>query len=266
MKHLKLNVYAFFALFALFSCSKETVTDSGNQEADFTKGKGEITASDLQFIGIEHNQMLAETYNYIESQGENVSLDGIMNNLADNIKNNGQYSDESNAMGVEFVDRFLKTKTESISMTQFETSQRENAYLNELQSYLDVAEFGDPAFVERVIQLEATIANDGGLSDEQLITLYSATQVAQYSFTYWSENLENWENLARRHGGTVTRSNASDIAGGDVAGAVGAAAGAWVVNVVPGAGQVAYGGAILGGAVAGSVGVAVAKVWNWFWD
>ncbi|CAI8163606.1 MAG: Uncharacterised protein [Bacteroidota bacterium] len=59
--------------------------------------------------------------------------------------------------------------------------------------------------------------------------------------------------------------DAKDIVKADVGGAVAGAAGAWIVNVVPGAGQVAYGGAIVGGAVAGSVGVAVTKFLDWIW-
>lgn len=114
MKNLKLNVLAFSALIVLFSCSKETVNENENQGADLTKGKGEITASDLQFIGIEHNQMLSETYNYLESVGQNVTLEGIQNNLVENIKDNHQYSDESNEMGMQYVDDYLKTPTQSI--------------------------------------------------------------------------------------------------------------------------------------------------------
>ncbi|MBV1923961.1 MAG: hypothetical protein KUG68_08045 [Flavobacteriaceae bacterium] len=266
MKNLTLKVSTILSVLVLFSCSKDTVNETENQGADFTKGKGEITANDLQFVGVEHNQMLAETYNYIESVGQDVTLERIQNNLVDNIKDNDQYNDESNAIGIDFTNDLLKTPTESISLTGFGTSERENVYLNELQEILNDAEFGNQEFIEKVMQLENAIANDGSFSDEQLITLYSATQVAQYSFNYWSHNLENWENLARRHGGTPTRSHGGDIVGGDVAGAVAGAAGAWAVNVVPGAGQVAYGGAILGGAVAGSVGVAVTKIWDWFWD
>lgn len=60
-------------------------------------------------------------------------------------------------------------------------------------------------------------------------------------------------------------STGGDIAIADVAGAVGAAAGAWVVNVLPGPGQIAYGSAIIAGGVGASVAEGVKKLLDWIW-
>ena len=55
--------------------------------------------------------------------------------------------------------------------------------------------------------------------------------------------------------------------GGEVLkGATGGAAGAFFVNVVPGAGQAAYGTAIAGGAVVGGITYAIGQTWNWMWS
>jgi len=65
-------------------------------------------------------------------------------------------------------------------------------------------------------------------------------------------------------GNNFRSSPVGNVVKGDVAGAIGGAAGAWAVNVIPGAGQVAFGGAIVGAGVAGSVGVAVYEVFDYF--
>lgn len=94
-----------------------------------------------------------------------------------------------------------------------------------------------------------------------------AAEVGKASVKYWNKNFEKWKNVL-----SATESHQSlriaadwswsDLAGSDVAGAAGAAAMTAVVNVVPGGGQVAYGAAIAGGAVGGSVTYAVYQGWQ----
>ncbi len=70
--------------------------------------------------------------------------------------------------------------------------------------------------------------------------------MARYSFKYWAENSKKWSELSAK---PTTMSTGGDIAKADVAGAIGGAAGAWAVNVIPGAGQLTYGTAIISGGV-----------------
>jgi hypothetical protein len=112
--------------------------------------------------------------------------------------------------------------------------------------------------------LENDIYADMSMTTGNLFVLFSATQTARSSYDYWVNNMAKWSELGGGHG-DVAYAVAGDIAKGDVGGAVGAAAATWVVNAIPGAGQVAYGGAIAAGAVGTSVGVAVVAFLDWLW-
>lgn len=85
------------------------------------------------------------------------------------------------------------------------------------------------------------------------------------SATYWTENLDDWENILNDNSSSRIMDSCfswSEVAGADVAGAVGAAVTTAIVNAVPGGGQVAYGSAIVGGAAGGSAADAVFQLWQ----
>jgi hypothetical protein len=101
--------------------------------------------------------------------------------------------------------------------------------------------------------------------DAQLIII--GTEIGKASISYWKANFNDWQELiapSNAQGRTSGWFSGGEVAGADVAGGVGGAVGAAVVNVIPGAGQVAYGGAILGGAAGASAADAVMQVWNHF--
>jgi len=103
--------------------------------------------------------------------------------------------------------------------------------------------------------------------DESQVILIGA-EIGKASIQYWNENINNWVIAWEKgctNGNVVTRwFSFGELVGADVAGAVGGAATAFVVNVIPGAGQVAYGGAIAGGAAGASAADAVSQIWNHF--
>ncbi len=125
----------------------------------------------------------------------------------------------------------------------------------------------DNTILLNIISLELEIENDNSLNNDQLIILYSATEIAKYSYTYWSDNWKKWASL-NNNGNKIVYGNkianvGGDIVIGDVAGGVAGGVGALAVNLIPGPGQVAYGGAIIGGAVTGSAYVAVDAFLHW---
>lgn len=295
MKKIKLITFFTAILsFAIFSCTNKSMeTDDITSEV--------INATNIEFVGIEHNIMLDETYEFLKKESSKKSYmnksskskkEDLEDFLISRVRANRKYSDHSNEIGIENVERIFKekqtfTKRSTYSQkTSSELSSKEEEYLNSLNEILEKIDFTkDNNIEESISNLEQDIENEVDLSDEQLITLFSATQTAKYSYKYWLENMSKWTELEGSTNKVLNHSeyffnkgeectdghcgcnceDAKDIVKADVGGAVAGAAGAWIVNVVPGAGQVAYGGAIVGGAVAGSVGVAVTKFLDWIW-
>lgn len=105
------------------------------------------------------------------------------------------------------------------------------------------------------------------LSQQHAQIIIIGTEIGKASISYWKENLNEWQELiapANAQSRTAGWFSGGEVVGADVAGGIGGAVGAAVVNVIPGAGQVAYGGAILGGAAGASAADAVMQVWNHF--
>ncbi|NQY09710.1 MAG: hypothetical protein HRT71_09380, partial [Flavobacteriales bacterium] len=162
--------------------------------------------------------------------------------------------------------------------SDYKYSQEHNLYIEELfHLFDDTLETSHATLFQSIVLLEKEIEQNERLTEQELISLFSATQVAQHSYTYWSYHFEDWlilGDITKKHGGgrgnrkpnrsSTMGHRALNIAKGDVGGALAGAAGAWAVNIVPGMGQVAYGGAILGASVAGSTGAAFMEITNYF--
>ena len=291
----KPKLITFFAAilgYAIFSCTNEIM------EMDETITEV-INAKHIEFVGIEHNMMLDETYEFLKTQSRKKSYmnksskskkEDLEDFLISRIKANRKYSDRSNEIGIENIKHVFKEKqtfskfSTNSKKTSNSLSDKEKEYLNFLNEILEKIDFAqDNNIEESISNLEKDIESEDGLSDEQLITLFSATQTAKYSYIYWKENWKKWSDLNSDnstislkqlalmnkanseddgHNGCLCES-ASGIVKADVAGAVGGAAYAWAANLIPGAGQVAYGGAIVGTAAAGSAIAAVYKIFGW---
>ncbi len=266
----KFTLLASFVAF-LASCNKEAQM---NGELQTKSGSG-IVASDLQFVGVQHNQMLAAMYNAFEaadvssSDGQAFIVDFLQQEISD--PSYGYVDDPSS------LDLAQQTIADVVNGGNYQTnllnlypdpaiegylSNEEKVYLDDLYGII----FDNTKTVQEMLNeisaLEDIIENDHGFTAEQHITLFSATNVAKASLQYWDQNIDAWVSLGAGKN-FKTMGPAGNIAGADVAGAAGGAATAWVVNVVPGAGQVAYGGAILGGAAGGSVAAGVMELWDW---
>lgn len=108
------------------------------------------------------------------------------------------------------------------------------------------------------------------LLEENAQIILIACEIGIMSSTYWSENIEEWNQVLNGNSSSRIASKSwfswSEVAGADVAGAVGAAVTTAIVNVVPGAGQVGYGTAIVSTAAGASAGDAVLQVWNYMFE
>lgn len=142
----------------------------------------------------------------------------------------------------------------------------EKRYLDKLFNIVIDNKLSATDIKRKVKSLESEINADKSLNNTQLATLYSATNTAKFSVEYWEENTEKWIILGGGNPAVTTTACCGDgVAAADVGGAVGAAVSTWMANAAPGAGQIAYGGAIVGGAAAASVGKAIENLLNsWF--
>ncbi len=295
MKKIKLITFVASILgFAIFSCTNEST------EMDKTISEV-INAKTIEFVGVEHNVMLDETYEFLKNQSSKKSFlsksskskkERLEFFLISRVKSNRKYSDAVNKIGVENVKNVFREKQKLSKLTTYSKrnansiSNIEKQYLDALNTILDEIDFAkDNNIEENISNLEKDIEKENNLSNKQLITLFSATQTARYSYNYWKKNWKKWADLNSNSSTTTLKrltlmnkgnpkndghngcncEDGKDIVKADVGGAVGAAATTWVVNAIPGAGQVGYGGAIVGGAVGTSVGAAVIKFLDWIW-
>lgn len=226
-----------------------------------------IQAAELEFIGVEHNEKLNDTFQFLvanqNSMGHKSPIANkqvLENFLIAQIEANTQYPANMNAIGVAYTKQlFVSSKhqfaRQQIYSENLELGEKVKLYLGKLNIILSVEAFGDLSVHQEIKVLEETIALENNLSDREFVLLYSATSVAKHSYAYWSENYENWEQLGpnwtSQH--SFKTGPAGNIVKADVAGAVAGAVGALAVNVVVGPGQAAYAGAIVGGAATGSV-------------
>ena len=103
------------------------------------------------------------------------------------------------------------------------------------------------------------------LSVERAQVILVSTEIGKASIKYWDKNLAEWQQVLTESQNKKLKEgwfSFSEVVGADVAGGAGAAVTTAIINAAPGAGQVAYGSAILGGAAGGSTVSVVEQVWN----
>lgn len=116
--------------------------------------------------------------------------------------------------------------------------------------------------------LENTVLNDNSLDSNQKVIVLITSSVLKHSFYYWNSHINLFYDLpyAKRSfkllgfwadAWDAVSFVGSRDAGGAVAGAAGGAATTWAINVIPGAGQAAYGASIAGGAAGGAVATSI---------
>ena len=265
--------------------------------------KSSITAKSMEFVGIEHNQLLEESFQFLRKEHRKNSyvartIDNRKQRLEDflisRVESNNKYSKESNELAVANIKKAFSSESTSVSRVSISNEssisisnessisidfpEEIKGYLEDLDKILD--QIGSNTDVgKKISNLEKRIEMDNKLTEKNLIILFSATQTAKYSYAYWSKNADKWKFLSKEGTLRAIRRSADsnseqgnsnsgwettkDIVKYDVAGAAGGAAGAAIVNVIPVAGQVAYGSAIVGGAVAASVTEGVKKLLDW---
>ncbi|MDO4691208.1 MAG: hypothetical protein Q4A58_07945 [Fusobacterium sp.] len=248
-----------------------------------------VTAQSLEFVGIEHNKNLEEVFQFLSNRYNQIDFFSksdiekkkeLENFLIKNTLLNTKYPESTNNLGVENIKKVFKVNDKSILLENIEETfsvkipNNIKDYLKDLKIIINqVSKNKD--IKEDIINLEKKVEKDGKLTAEEKIIVFSATQTAKYSSIYWKENAKKWKNLRfiayannykiqlSEHSNIKETDEFDDIIEADVAGAVGGAITTAVVNALPGAGQLAYGTAIIGGAAGNSAIEGTKKFIRW---
>lgn len=263
----------FAVLGILSACKKD-----GKQSTELNE---QLKAEDFAYIGKAHNQQLAVVYNALLkskkpsgsitnsrlSMTENQALDIAEETIVDEVNLNTSLPSTIKTIAIDYVTNtfsgvpvmennklYTQALASSLPQSIISILDRIDLLLVDADSSLVSLNTGLNAIEAEVPSLNLSLQHQG--------IVYSATNIARFTSQYWVENVNAWLELGQGNlGGRnsfIARTTGfwgwlKSVGGGDVAGGVSAAAGAWVANVVIGPGTVAYGGAIITGAVGCSV-------------
>jgi len=302
MKKLNLNILQKFilvfclSLFAI-SCSSDNadyqeskiILGEGNLSKNgFKKDEYRFKSEQFNTIGEKHNLLLEKLYTKLKEDVDSNNISIIDNeSLGEYLKKellNPEYrfNNEISSKDVinENVDAGIKTFEEirEVGDIKFD-NEKVRDYLLSLERI--VKENTD--VVSKIKNLEKRIENDLSLSNKDLFILFSGTSIGKSSYEYWSKNSNAWllnlnspkglNNIQNNFSGKcswLTMEGPNSCAGqlalhvvvGDVIGAIGAAFGAALVNIVIGPGQAVYAAAILGGGGGASAVAGATWLWN----
>ena len=228
--------YSHMAIF-VSSCKKEETPEIQNDR---------YTPNEFEYIGMEHNKIMLEAYCFIVENKkffQGSEPDSNKSKLLNFLLEKVNASDETFAKKTQdyikgvFYGNNIDSTLISPPIREYLTKS-ELSYLKKLEKIIFESSLEDNGFLNNISFLEEEIEHDRSLNNENLAKLFCATNVAKYSFIYWRDNINKWEDLGH------SKSPGGNILKADVAGAAAGATYAAVVNVLPGAGQVAYGSTI----------------------
>ena len=275
MKHLLKIVFALTIILSLSACSEEI---NLMQKSHF------LSLDDFKVLAQNHNKAMDHVLNglkYSEATSiKNKSNLGILINLELNSFYSNTYGEdkgiavmysEKEVMKI-FNEKSTKAKNDSSSLSPIQAVINEYfgslsseiiILLNELEVSLNNAPNDFDSSIYQINSIEETAQNE--LTEIEAQIILAGAEIGKASLEYWRDNINEWQQVLSDSNTNYSAKSWfswGDVAGADVAGAVGGAVGAAVVNVVPGVGQVGYAGAILGGAAGSSAASAVSQIWN----
>jgi hypothetical protein len=304
-----LTLVALFLSATIFiACSKDN-DQTTNQVTTKEIKNTQLNPSDFKIIGNEHNRILELTFVALEKKllsdngtakiknkngkyysSELSTIDQILEYSKGVIKkeiskNTSKYSkssviQKSINVSLNRVDEMFEMKTPLMEDDKLYNRTLESKLTSNVKLYLsdlnDLFTDKDTSLVSlknRIHILETTISQEN-LTEEEQVILYSATNTASSTLTYWNENYDNWVDTLPldsnghppRPTGGIKPKEPTEVAAwkvigiADVAGAIGAAVESALVNIVPGWGQAIYTGSIVSVAVSASTSTGVALI------
>jgi hypothetical protein len=252
----------------LSSCEKESQDVSVKSESNL------LSEAEIVDIGVKHNEALAFVLKELQKHPDlNKEQKSMKASMATEkyLRNNNPENNEAIIAAKEaeyrIYKRFNKSKVKSVGSSIISILKENESIFSEGQKELLLE--CDNIISKSSFDLEEVIDSFNMLKiktnklpiEEQSVVL-AALEVGSQSAIYWNENLTVWNEALNGYTNKETKGwfNFGNVVKSDVAGAVGGAVTAAVVNVIPGAGQVAYGAAILGGAAGSSTCSAVSQI------
>ncbi len=213
---MKKIIYAGLSLTLLgatfFACEKEVkegdesrtkyetrTADDGDVDADADR----IAPADMEYIGIAHNDGLDDVYANYEEEGipgsADESKDRVLNIMSATAAADPTADEETKDLvqfGVtDMYENGLPYEIENFhggcELTA-DMGTTEKAYLDDLYDILGTEGLSADEMSAEIGGLEATIYADMSMDNQSLYMLYSATQVARYSYRYWWNNWHRW--------------------------------------------------------------------------
>lgn len=275
------------------SCEKDDIVTNSSvlKPNQFKYDSSGLKPNQFEYVGLEHNKGLDYVYNGLKKELNTIDVDKLNRDELFEIVN--KYSNEFYAKS-EITKNYLSESIElsekhlnSISLYYKYHSPQENGEDSYIDSCITNGRFTDIQksllfeLINRVnsanelseIQLIIKEINDKAIrlitDSSELAIIFIATNVMEYSCSYWAEHFDEWNNLFNNNKAapsdkwwswqTVGKADAVGAASGATTGAM--------LGVVAG-GIGALPGAVLGGTVGGigsSVGDAASQLWDhWF--
>lgn len=265
------------ALMLFVNCSTDNSSEETATTSDVSTLKtGRYTPEDFEYVGSEHNRILALV---LEKQSEQAVPASDFQDFTKYVINDELEKTNATSGDLALATDLVYNNLHKVpdfgtnlyaNLPEESLTEPAKAYLDELHSILLEDEAELDAIKANIEVLERAAYEDKDLDNHDLGTIFCATRVASYSISYWTDNLVRWEaalgDMMTAKGKTPGR-RAAEIAVADVGGAVGGATYAWAANVFPGIGQATYAGAIVGGAITCSVAAGVyhiaASIFQW---
>ncbi|QMU63237.1 MAG: hypothetical protein GKR88_02400 [Flavobacteriaceae bacterium] len=278
MKHLSKIAFAIILSLTLFACSEEN--------SSIRKNDSELLSlNEFKKLAQDHNKAMDYVLNGLKNNDvsfnkNKANIDDLINSELNSFysityKTGKEIAVEYSEKEVErfFYDKRMTERSSSNSVPPIQAVIEEYSdnlsdevieLLNEVEISLNNAPNDFGATINQLNLIEETAQNELSEIDAQIIL--ASAEIGKASLEYWRDNIDDWQQVLSSESNRSGRGwfSWSDVAGADVAGAVGGAVGAAIVNVVPGAGQVGYAGAIIGGAAGGSAASAVSQIWDHF--
>lgn len=201
----------------IWSCNKEDLKSEKkpdkieNLSADGADDR--IAPEDMEYVGIQHNEGLEAVYQSYVDMGTPSSATESKDRVKEIMREQVMLDDDMAPAVKDFtldgldylydtpppqsIDNFYSGEAfdAMAAETGEELGATEKAYLDELHSILTVGGEADIAPDEmsaNIAVLESTIYDDLSINNQKLFVLFSATQVARYSYSYWYSNLWRW--------------------------------------------------------------------------
>lgn len=267
---MKRFIYFSMITLMLVSCTKTNENSTSNIEI--------LSQETITTIGKEHNLALGSILDKLKKNQkiiidlkstESIIFEGLSNFYSNesSFKDNAAQLNKSTKTKLNqlYSNKLIQSKyTESvqeiISYFNEHLSSQQINYLLELESILNDNEINIEKTLDHLSNLERDAKENLKIEEAQIIVV--GIEVAKNSSVFWNENIYIWNETLNSTPIQRNWFSWKDVVKGDAYGAIMAACSTYYANVVVGAGQVAYGSAILGGAVIGSIGNALEQAFN----